>query len=76
MKKKPSKIDILAFIACVIIAIGYFLTSVFFSDSHICTKCKTVIRSNEDCVICDGKYYYHVECYQEKSKEDGNNETD
>lgn len=70
MKTKPSKIDILAFIACVIISIGYFLTSVFFSDSHICTRCKAVIRSNEDCVICNGKYYYHTECYQEKLKEE------
>lgn len=70
MKQKLSKIDILGMIACVLIAIGYFLTSVFFGNSHVCNRCKALIRSNEDCVICNGKYYYHTYCYEEKLKEE------
>lgn len=68
--KKTNKIDTLSMIACVLIAIGYFLTSVFFGNSHLCNRCKKLIRSNEDCVICDGRYYYHTGCYQEKLKEE------
>lgn len=69
MKMKPSKIDILAFIACVIIATGTVI-SVLYGEAHTCSRCKKRIPPNEDCVICDGKYYYHVECYREKLKEE------
>ena len=72
--KKVSAIDILALIACIIIAICC-IGEALFDKSHMCQYCKGLIKAGDDCVICDGRYYYHPECYIKKLKEEEAHET-
>lgn len=76
MKHKIDKIDILAMIACVIIATVSVVCSLY-SDRYTCSWCEKRIHKTEDeYVVCYGCVYYHPECYLEKLKEERKHETD
>lgn len=65
-KSKINAIDILAFIACVLIAgISVFMN--IYNSVHTCHYCHKKIFANTY-VVCDGSKYYHTECYKEEKK--------
>lgn len=65
-KSKIDTIDILAFVACVLIAgISVFMN--VYNSRHTCHYCHKKIFS-DTYVVCDGSKYYHTECYKEENK--------
>lgn len=73
-KSKINTIDILAMIICILIATIMVIYSLY-GQGHLCGYCKKPINKQmDDYVVCDGRIYYHSECYQEKLKEEKRNE--
>lgn len=69
MKKKPEVIDIIAMIACVLIAVICILDAIFFNGGHVCKYCHKKIFG-DTYVVCDGINYYHTECYKEELQDE------
>ena len=72
-RKRKSKInafDILAMIICILIATVMVMYSLY-GQGHLCGYCnKSINEQTDDYVVCDGRIYYHSECYREKLKEE------
>ena len=69
-KSKIDTIDILAMVICVLIATIMVMCSLYGQD-HLCSYCEKPINEQmDDYVVCDGRIYYHPECYLEKLKEE------
>ena len=69
-KKKIDKLDILALIACILIA-TISVCSAILDNCHICEYChKKVYEVENEYVVCYGYRYYHAECYLKKLKEE------
>lgn len=69
-KSKIDAIDILAFIAGLLIAgISVFMN--IYNSVHTCHYCHKKIFG-DTYVVCDGSKYYHTKCYKEEKR----NETD
>ena len=69
-KDKIDTIDILSMVICILIATIMLIYSLH-GQEQLCSYCKKPINIQmDDCVICNGRLYYHPACYGEKLKEE------